>query len=517
MPLTGKPKTKLKPGDGLYAVRKMLSKAPDALKPWGIVNLETGDVNGRWHANEAQANKQLKAMYANMGSKALKHNESHMFFCFADATQIPSEGVVWIEAIEAKTYVTPKYGPVEITEAKLQNFVKNFHDGVRGQEVALGFEHGLDVAKGDKASGWIRDAKTENNKLLLGVEFTEPAKKEIGDKEWKYFSLEWEDEWLHPDGMTFEDVMMGGTLTNRPVAKGLMPINFSEIITDDLTLVSESKELEHSEPGSGSPPTPRTDEDGSDDAAIRGGWRRETPPIAVDPEDVVVLNNSNGNGNGKGGNKLPSFEIPEKEAQELLRVLDLPVDADGVKVVEKSKLMFGELHDLRISQEATEQEKQFAEKYPQYWEQHNKLMKRDRENSARAFSETVQKIRKTEGYGLKDTKQGLSTVALEKVQEVHKKFSEDKATLEDFEECIKAITNGGIVMFGELGSDKDDDSIPEIDSDSPGGVAAGRKLFSEVVSKVQREHEDWSYIQCVEEAGKKHPDLAEAYKVTLPA
>jgi len=288
------------------------------------------------------------------------------------------------------------------------------------------------------------------------------------------------------------------------IAKMLGAKGMSELLEID----AESKEWEHSDPGTGTPPAPRTDEDGSDDPAIRGGWRRETPPIVTELEDSVTP---------KGGDKLPPFDIPEKDAHELLRVLDLPVDADGVKVVEKAKLMFGELHELKLHQDATEQEKQFAEKYPQYWEQHNLLMKRDRENSARAFSESVQKIRKTEGYGLKDTKQGLSTMALEKLQEVHRKFAEKTVTVDDFEDCIKTIVNGGIVQFGELGSNGDDDSVPEIDTSSATGVAAGRKLFAEVVQKVQKEHEDWDYMKCMEEAAKKHPDLAEAYKVTLPA
>jgi hypothetical protein len=144
-------------------------------------------------------------------------------------------------------------------------------------------------------------------------------------------------------------------------------------------------------------------------------------------------------------------------------------------------------------------------------------MERDRNNSAKAFSESVQQIRKTEGYGLKSTKQALSVQALEKVQEVHRKFSEGKATLEDFEEVVKTIVNGGIIQFGEVGTSHDDDSIPEYDTNTANGVAGARKAFAEVVSKIQKEHEDWDYMQCVNEASKKYPDLAESYKIALPA
>jgi len=60
----------LSKGDGLYEVQYMARKAPDASKPWCVVNLQTGDINGRWFATKSAASDQLKAMYANMGDKA---------------------------------------------------------------------------------------------------------------------------------------------------------------------------------------------------------------------------------------------------------------------------------------------------------------------------------------------------------------------------------------------------------------------------------------------------------------
>jgi Mu-like prophage I protein len=645
-----KPLKPLKPGMGLYQVFNLSSKAPDKSKPWAVVNLQTGDVNGRWHATREEALAQARAMYATLGDKAKVHGEdgtiTAAYFFSADPAALldgtdTKGGVKWVEAIAAKTYATPGYGDVEIAPEKIDNFITNLNNNVRGQEIAIDYEHGLDPAKGHKAAGWIRGArKNRDGKLELALEFTEPAKQEIINKEWKYFSLEWDDEWMHPDGVIYQDVVMGGALTNRPVAKGLMPINFSEIFieTSDsdyefavwstaymnslpdssfawidsdgnrhlpykdksgkidlahvramiqrapqvkgipdavvarvqamgkrllaakgmsellevdtefgapLDINGESKELEHSDPGTGIPPAPRTDGDGSDDADRRGGWRREPPPAAYDPENNAVTTTTVDNGGGNGaqvvlpaptttnggdngsshitvttppkGGKMPTFEIPEKDAHELLRALDLPVDADGVKVVETVKLKFGELAELQSREAAQDQEKLFAEKYPQYWSEHRKLMERDRDNSAHAFSESVSRIRKAEGYGLKETKQGLSPQAKEKVAEVHKKFSEGTASIDDFEECIKEIVNGGIVAFGELGSTGDDDTLPEIDTSTANGVAQSRKLFAEVVQKIQNEHEDWDYMKCVDEGRKKHPDLYDAYQVALPA
>lgn len=649
-----KPLKKLKPGMGLYQVMKGHGCPTD--KPWAVVNLETGDVAGRCHVTREDGLAQARAMYANLGDKAKVHSEgvTNAYFFSADPALLfdgSDQGIKWVEAMAPKDYHTVGYGVVPIKPEQIDNFIHNLNNNVRDQEVATDYEHGIDRSKGNKASGWIRGArKNQKGNLELAIEFTEPARQEIINKEWKYFSLEWEDEWQHPDGTIYRDVITGGALTNRPVAKGLMPINFSEVFTEvsdyefadwstayknslpdssfayiepgghkdsegkteprslrhfpykdasgkvDLghvrkitqlapkskvpdaiksrviamaerilksksmselmemdklwdNVTAEQKELEHSEPGTGTPPAPRTDEDGSDDDAIRGGWRRELPPAVVDPDYVPGSNGSSttvtstasvtpavGAGDNvtyptttggnyppqttdipKGGNVPTMFEIPEKDAQELLRALDLPVDADGVKVVETVKLKFGELAELKSREAAQDQEKAFAEKYPQYWTEHKKLMERDRETRAVMFTESVTRIRKAEGYGLKETKQALSPQAKEKVAELHKKFSEGTPTVEDFEECIKEITNGGIVQFGELGSAADDDSVPEIDTSTATGVAAGRKLFAEIADKIQREHEDWDYLKCVEEAAKKHPDLYDAYNVALPA
>jgi hypothetical protein len=71
------------------------------------------------------------------------------------------------------------------------------------------------------------------------------------------------------------------------------------------------------------------------------------------------------------------------------------------------------------------------------------------------------------------------------------------------------------VEFGELGSDATED-VPLVDTSSSGGIVQARKLFAEVISKVQVEHPEWEYTKCMDEAAKKHPDLAEAYSVALP-
>jgi hypothetical protein len=296
----------------------------------------------------------------------------------------------------------------------------------------------------------------------------------------------------------------------------------------------ESKEWEHSEPGTGNPPQPRKDEDGSDDIAIREGWRRETPPIAEDPPQTSQTGNEEGRasegsvtnlhntlqstnvtkggkvGDEDNGNRSSTLTIEQE--YELRNIFGINGDGD---LIEAARLQFGEMAELRKSVDVVTQEKKFAEEYPAFWQEHNDLMEKNRKNDAKAFSESVSRVRKAEGYGLKETQKGLSAMSLQKVQEVHKKFAEHKATLEDFEDCIRTIVNGGIVTFGELGSDATED-VPLVDTTTSGGIVHARKLFAEQIGKIQADNPEWDYTKCMDEAAKKHPDLAEAYAVALP-
>jgi hypothetical protein len=235
----------LKPGMGLYEVLYWPKEAPDKSKPYAVVNIETRDVNGRWHATEAQAKDQLAAMYARMGDKAkykpkggAMHENSHFALAFAEDATVEKDGLLWVEAMPAKTWHTEFWGDVPITEEKLRNFEKNFHERVRGIDILSDFDHGMDRSKGNRASGSFKDVAVKPREdgtptLFVGIEPTPTALAEVKDGEWKYFSLEWEDEWRNEEtGDTHNDVITGGGFTNKPIAKGMAPINFSEVFEE---------------------------------------------------------------------------------------------------------------------------------------------------------------------------------------------------------------------------------------------------------------------------------------------
>lgn len=658
---------------------------------------------------------------------------------------------IWIEALPARIFHTPQYGPVEVTPQKLQSMVANFNKRVRGQDIATDFDHGNDRSKGNQASGWFKEFAVKPSSddptqasLYARIDLTDDAKNEIKDKKWRYFSLEWDDAWMDNEGQVHSDVIMGGAFTNRPIAKRTMPINFSEemwnsldyetkkefsvwstafvnnlpdssflfiqsggkkdsegkttprslrhfpfkgpdgkidlphlrnaiaripqagswlsdgaktslqararkmlgsiskamaegntavleayeLLTNegfditpvipDITNINylysqglitaeqhetivgelgpeviipitpsteviastpvsdsnvttgsnsttngsvvidpivtttgsdttvevtvtpinpegESKELEHSEPGTGSPPAPRTDGDGSTEPDRTDGWRVETPPdqtqeqgtssegaditvnvqTTVDRQaiaEAVGRSNTFSEKNTKGGNtRMPL--TPEEEFN-LRTIVNAGADGD---VVESARIMLGELQDLRQRSDAYSQERKFADEYPAFWAEHNKLMTRDRDNSAKLFSESVSRVRRAEGFGLKETAKGLSTMSLTKIHDLHMAFAEGKATQEAFEDCIRTIVNGGIVEFGEVGTATSDGSVPLIDTTTATGIAGARKLFGELVATHQKANPDVDYRACVEEVGRKHPDLYDAYTTAMPA
>jgi len=560
-----------------------------------------------------------------------------------NAAEPTDAGLIRIEGLGARVYHTPMYGEVAITPEKLQRFVENFKKNVRGQEIATNFDHGYDRAKGNKASGWIRDVEVAPSSddptqfsVYVHVEPTNEARAELDDKQWKYFSLEWDDDWMDTNtGEVVKDVITGGAFTNKPIAKRMLPVNMSEAMWDELDdesqrmfavwstafvndlpdsaflyvqsggkkdsdgktvprsnrhfpykdangkvdlphlrnaiaripqagswlssslksslqakaramlsragksmseagvdeltdeiladlasfdeatneLINEQKEWEHSEPGTGpapqvgSPeqpdpgtgqPVPRIQGDPArEDPAIGGGWRRS--PLPTNPDDT----------------KEGDTALTEEELAQLKKLLGLGEDADSAAVLDTAEKKFSEYAQLQSTVSAASQEKKFSEEYPEVWKQMLEDRARVREADAKQFSESVAAVKKAQGEELVKTDSGLSALAQDTITEVHKKFSEGTATRDDFERVIRTIVDGGIVKFSEDGSSREQER-PVVNTSSLEGVAAARKLFSEKIAEIQVKDE-LSLDAAIAEASKQYPELAQAYRVTMPA
>jgi len=161
-------------------------------------------------------------------------DESFTYLSDLTGTELSEEtNIQWVHAMPIGTYPHPKYGPLEFTPERVQRFAQSVKDKVRGIDPDVDYDHKLDPSKGRSASGWIKDADARNDGLWLLVEWTKNGKEAINNKEYRYFSPEFVNEWENSQGQKFKDVVLGGALTNRPYLKDLVPVNLHEIETKE--------------------------------------------------------------------------------------------------------------------------------------------------------------------------------------------------------------------------------------------------------------------------------------------
>jgi phage I-like protein len=134
----------------------------------------------------------------------------------------------WIQCMPNGSWEHPFYGTLTFDDKRAEAFVKNFNNNVVGKDLDIDFEHKLFDGG---AAGWVKAAEVRKNEgLFLQIEWTPRGTEAIKNKEFRYFSPEFFDEWQHPQtGAKFTDVLMGGGLTNRPFLKGIAPVNLSEM------------------------------------------------------------------------------------------------------------------------------------------------------------------------------------------------------------------------------------------------------------------------------------------------
>jgi hypothetical protein len=435
---------------------------------------------------------------------------------------------VWIHYAPLGSWSHPQFGRTTITTEKATKLVDSFHKKVRGQDILTDYDHGLDANKGGKASGEIVDMEVRNDGVWSAIKFTETAKDEIAKGEWKYFSPEFYEEWVNPMTDTVHEMVpSGGGLTNKPWIKGMVPINFSEVVVEEnfvkfrkekdatgdaehyiiidgdeerIATVDEVAEWEHSEPGTGSPPVPDLESEPDPGGDNNGsGSRRDSPP----PQP----------GNHK---KEGSVVKLSKEAAEALGItLGDEGEIDEQEVDKRVLVMFSELKPLREAELTRNRERAFSEQFPV---EHAELMAQRNgrlESEAKKFSEQYERLTIGEGDEATKSTRGLSALALDKVQETHKLFAEGKTSegMKAFSEMMSTITSDkGIVDYGEKGSGREgennDDTVP---TDK---LEAARK-FSELAIKSQKDAkaagEPLSWGDAVSKTANEHPELWAAY------
>jgi cation transport regulator ChaB/phage I-like protein len=133
-----------------------------------------------------------------------------------------------VEIMRTGNWSHPKYGNFTITENDIDGFVKHFTDNVRGIDIAIDLEHGETVHAG-AAAGWVKSLERSGNSLLAEIEWTDLGKNQLAENKYKYFSPEF--TFSYKDNETnqqYTNVLLGGSLTNRPFIKKMAPVLLSE-------------------------------------------------------------------------------------------------------------------------------------------------------------------------------------------------------------------------------------------------------------------------------------------------
>lgn len=509
-----------------------------------LVNSD-GSMSGWFSTHDAAVSAMRKTSQA---SRMYSEEDVEHFLTPVAGFEFADDGV-WVEALAAKEYHTSEYGKIPVTKAKLSNLAASVKSNVRGVELSTDYVHGRDPAKGMKASGTIKDAKVEGDKLLLNIDFTETAKQEIKAGEWKYFSSDWLDTYVHDDGTKHSDVLLGGGLTNRPVAKGLskLPVNFSEIFHENEYEFSklsyqERKNLPSSaflyiEPdGTRHLPVP-------DVGHIRDAISRLSQPATgkVQGKDAWLTPSLRSSLLAKARAMLSKRKMSEggdmneEQLKKLAEKLGITFSEDingeefGDLVIAQIEKDRAELLPLREAQKDSEKRKSFAEEYPEEYKRLQESEKFRIEANSRQFAETIGSKRFSEPVGKKDeegndvilvTNKGLSAKALDAVRETHLKFSEGSVTVEDFSNTINSIMENGIVEYGERGTNQSEsEAVVGQDVVPSGDLATRRRAFAEQVDKTRekmakdagKQLSEIDYKVAYVTTAKEYPKMYEAY------
>jgi hypothetical protein len=449
-------------------------------KPWGVFNKNTGTLRNRCHTSRANALAQMRAILASESGK-MASEQAVVSFVKSFSDEWIDGNKKWVKVYPFSSWTHPLFSDTTI-DVEVASALKESFDGkyFGEQDYVVSYDHGLDPAKGGKAAGWYEQVEVRDDGLWGLIRFTDTAREEIAAGEWRYFSGEHMDEWKNPHtGETHNLVFIGGALTNKPYVKeGMVPLNFSDVyverkadMDDDTTVVDEHVPEEHADPGQTlDPPLEGANTDDTE------GSRVDTPPFV--PLETPI------------------------DAR-LREVLGLDPDADIIKAVED---MAAEVKPLREAAKEHSERKSFSELYPREFAELEEGRTERRNAKAKAFSDQFRMLHGDDG---KPTNKGFPAVVLDKLEQVHKAFSEGKANVVDFTEVIELIGKTGLVDYAESGSSRTD---PYIDDLTP---KTGAKAFADKVLEIQ-ESDQVDYQTATKITTEKYPELFEAYRASIP-
>lgn len=483
-------------------------------------------VKGGCHANRADAIKHMRALYANEPT-SMKYSALTFSEDLLEETDDPN--TKWVQAWRYSIWNHPVYGQIEITPQMGSDFKQHFDQRTLGRDHLISYEHGEDAAKGGKAAGTILDIDPREDAIYYKVQFTDNALQEIKAGEWRYLSPEFNEWYVDTEtGETYENMPFDLALTNVPFFRGMAPLNFSEVydeksmdfsvwttayinnLPDSSFLFIEAGGEKDSE-GKTVPRSlrhlPVKDANGkADEAHVRNAIQRAPQVKGLSAEKAASLQE-------KARKMLSEKSKGGKEVDELLKKfalrlgVELGDDADEDTVLKAADKLNEAIEPLRKSKEDGERARTFREAFPKEYERIKKLEAAQVDTDAMAFSQNYNRFTIRDGENEWKSVLGFSQLVIEKITEVHKKFSERTVEHSDLKELLDLIGDKGIVDFSEYGSSRGGHDKPR--SEDP------KLAFSEAVQEVM-EKDNLEYEDALHQAAAKYPDMYEAYVKAIP-
>jgi phage I-like protein len=170
-----------------------------------------------------------KSYRGEVKTKSKKNTEPRKVSFLIDVSGKDFSETTEIEVLHSGVWEHPQYGAIRISEQDIDKFIDSFKTGVRKVDLAVDQEHMPE--KG--AAGWFKELWKEREygkaKLKAKVDWTPVGEELISNGIFKYFSPEFDFEYEDPETQeVYNNVLIGGALTNRPYFKDLSPVQLSE-------------------------------------------------------------------------------------------------------------------------------------------------------------------------------------------------------------------------------------------------------------------------------------------------
>ena len=192
--------------------------------------------------------------------------------------ELPAELPREIEVLRAGSWSHSWYGEILITATDLEQFVTHYTDRVLVRDVPLDISH-FDSDEG--APGWVTGLRTDGERLLAEVEWTDYGERLVTNRRFRYVSPEFYSVYRRPtDNKRFRHVLSKIALTNDPFFRELTPLTAADP-TNGMLMFTDPGPSAGDQGGQVMATEPMTEQT---EQAVAGA----VPPVPPPPEQSVT-------------------------------------------------------------------------------------------------------------------------------------------------------------------------------------------------------------------------------------